>query len=134
MHRLEGDQIISKLERVDLGTDADGEPIDSCVIVACDDSCTGQQKQERKIKGAKKVVFDLLRKAIEEAGSLPPETNNVPPNTRTVSVEMWRAYAYQGTITDSDKPDTRQKAFVRAVRDLQAANLVGVWGEHAWII
>jgi hypothetical protein len=79
-------------------------------------------------------VLDLLRKAIDEAGSVPPASNHIPPNTRTISIETWRTYAYQGTITESDKPDTRQKAFVRAVKNLQAANLVGVWGEYAWII
>ena len=89
---------------------------------------------ERKVKGAKKVALDLLRKAIDEAGSVPPVSNHVPPNTRTISVETWRTYAYQGTITESDKPDTRQKAFVRAAKALQAANLIGTWGELVWII
>ncbi len=129
----EGDRIVSRLEPVNLDTVVDGEPINSCVIVPTDD-CMEQQTRERKVKGAKKVALDLLRKAIDEAGSVPPASNHIPPNTRTVSVETWRTYAYQGTITESDKPDTRQKAFVRAVKDLQAANLVGVWGEYAWII
>lgn len=129
----EGDQIISTLERVDLGTDTDGEPISSCVIVPVE-NCTERETQERKVKGAKKIALDLLRKAIDDAGSIPPTSNHIPPNTRTVLVETWRAYAYQGTITESDKPDARQKAFVRAVRDLQAAKLIGVWGDYAWVI
>jgi hypothetical protein len=129
----EGDQIVSRLEQIDLGTDTEGESLCSCVIVpVLDDSCVKQQTQQRKIKGAKKVVLDLLRKAIDEAGSVLPESNHIPPNTRTVSVETWRAYAFQGTITESDKPDARRKAFVRAVKDLQVANLVGVWGGYAW--
>lgn len=90
--------------------------------------------QDRKVKGAKKVVLELLRKAIDEVGSAAPASGHVPPNARTVSVEMWRTYAYQGSITESDRPDTRLKAFVRAVKDLQAANLVDVWGGLAWII
>jgi hypothetical protein len=130
----EGDRIISRLERVDLGTDADGEPISSCVVVPGHESYIDQQTGGRKVKGAKKVVLELLRTAIAEVGSVPPKNNHIPPNTRTVSVATWRTYAYQGTITESDKPDTRQKAFVRAVRDLQAANLIGVWGDNVWII
>jgi hypothetical protein len=130
----EGDRIISRLERVDLGTDADDEPLNSCVIVPVDESCLEKETQKGKVKGAKKIVLELLRKAIDEAGSVAPPSKHIPPNTRTVSVETWRAYAYQGTITESDKPDTRLKAFVRAVKDLQASNLVGVWGGYAWII
>jgi len=119
--------------QVDLGTDADGEPVNSLVIVPAEGDI-GQATQERKVRGAQKIALDLLRKAIDEAGSLPPASNHIPPNTRTILVETWRTYAYQGTITESDKPDSRQKAFVRAVKQLQAANLVGVWGEFAWII
>jgi hypothetical protein len=130
----EGERIISRLERVDLGVDVDGEPISSCVVVPADESCIDRRAQDRKVKGVKKVVLALLRKAIDEAGSVPPPSNHIPPNTRTVSVETWRAYAYQGTITESDKPDTRQKAFVRAVNSLQAAKLVGIWGDNAWIV
>jgi hypothetical protein len=73
----EGDQIVSRLEQVDLGTDTEGDSLCSCVIVpVLDDSCVKQQTRERKIKGAKKVVLDLLRKAIDEAGSVLPESNH----------------------------------------------------------
>ena len=130
----EGDRIISRLERVDLGADADGEPISSCVVVPADESCIERRTQDRKVKGAKKVVLELLRKAIDEAGAVPPPNNHIPSDTRTVSVGTWRVYAYQGTITDSDKPDSRQKAFVRAVNGLQAAKLIGIWGDNAWIV
>ncbi len=85
-------------------------------------------------RSAKKVALDILRKALDEAGSIPPSSNHIPPNTRTIPVETWRAYAYQASITESDKPDARQKAFVRAVRDLQAADLIGIWRELVWLI
>ncbi|MGO9681175.1 MAG: AAA family ATPase [Beijerinckiaceae bacterium] len=127
-----GAVILSRLEQVELGADDDGDAISSCVIVPAEGST--QTRPGRKVIGAKKVALDILRKAIDEAGSVPPASNHVPPNTRTIQVETWRAYAYQGSITESDNPDTRQKAFVRAVRDLQAANLVGIWGGFAWII
>jgi AAA domain len=129
----EGDIITSRLEQVDLGTDADGEALNSCVIVPAEGGI-GQTTKERKVKGAKKIMLDLLRKAIDEDGSIAPPSGHIPPNTRTIPIETWRAYAYQGTITESDKPDARQKAFVRAVKALQAANLVGVWGEYVWTI
>jgi hypothetical protein len=93
----EGAEIFSRLEQVDVGTDPDGDKITSIVVVAAD----------------------------AEAGSIPATSNHIPPNTRTISIEQWRSYAYQGTITESDKPDARQKAFVRAVNKLLEANLIG---------
>jgi hypothetical protein len=128
----EGDIITSRLEQVDLGKDADDETVNSCVIVPAEGDI-GQATLERKVRGAKKVALDQLRKAIDEAGSVPPTSNHIPPNTRTISVETWRNYAYQGTITESDKPDSRQKAFVRAAKDLQAAELIGKWGDQVWL-
>jgi len=129
----EGDRIISRVERVDLGTDADGEPLSSCVIVPVDESCVGPQTQGRKVKGAKKIALDLLRKAIDETGSIPPTSNHIPPKTRTIPMETWRSYAYQGMITESDKPDSRYRAFVRAAKQLKEADLIGVWNDQVWL-
>jgi hypothetical protein len=127
----EGSEITSRLERVELGIDADGDPITSCVVVPADNVKPSQQ--QRKVRGAKKVVLDVLQKAINEAG-FPPTSNHIPPNTRTISIEQWRTFVYQATITESDKPDSQRKAFVRAVSCLLEANLIGKWGDYVWII
>lgn len=127
----EGDEIFSRLEVVELGTDPDGDDITTLVVTPGD--APTESAVRKPVRGAKGVALDLLRRAIDEAGAVPPASNNIPPNTRTISVETWRAYAYQGTITESDKPDTRRKAFVRAANELQAANLIGKWGDQVWL-
>jgi AAA domain len=127
----EGAEISCRLEVVDLGVDEDGDPTTSLIVLPGDGIAS--QKPKRKVKGAKKVVLDLLRKAIDEAGSIPPASNHMPPNTRTISVGEWRTYAYQGMITESDKPDSRQKAFVRAAKQLKEADLIGVWNDQVWL-
>jgi AAA domain len=128
----EGDQIVSRLEVVDVGTDADGDTISSCSVKPAEASAP--QTATRKVTGAKKVALDILRKAIDEAPSSPPASNHIPPNTGTCLVETWRAYAYQASISESDKQDTRKRAFARAAEKLQAANLIGIWGDYVWII
>lgn len=128
----EGAEVFSMLEPVVVGTDPDGDEITTLVVLpAAPTATTGQRKP---VKGAKAVALEILRKAIDEAGTTPPANNHIPANTRTILIETWRTYAYQGSITESDEPDTKRKAFVRAVKDLQAANLVGIWGEYAWLI
>jgi hypothetical protein len=129
----EGIEIFSRLESVEVGTDPDGDPITSLVLLPAEGQSRAADRCP-KIKGAKKITLDILRNAIDEAGSIPPASNYIPPNTRTISVETWRTYAYQGSISESDKPDTRRKAFVRSVEQLQAANLVAIWGGYAWLI
>lgn len=125
----EGAEICSRLEQVTVGTDPDGDDITTLVVLPAErHASTGA-----KVKGAKKVALDILRKAIDEAGEPAPASKCIPPNTRTISMETWRRCAYAAGITESDDPDTRRKAFGRAATALQAANLIGKWKGYVWI-
>ncbi|MGD0673534.1 MAG: AAA family ATPase [Candidatus Binatus sp.] len=128
----EGTEVYCRLEPVTVGIDPDGDEITTLIVLPGEQPMTSSQR--RPVKGAKAVALELLRKAIDEAGSVAPASNHIPPNTRTISIETWRSYAYQGSITESDEPDSKRKAFVRAVKDLQIAKLIGVWGDYAWIM
>lgn len=128
----EGAEVFSRLEPVTVGTDPDGDDITTLVVVPADADMVVKIKG-RTVSGAKRVALDLLRDAIDEAGAIPPANSHIPPNTRTIGFETWRTYAYAGSITESDNPDTKRKAFVRAAKDLQKAGLIGVWNDHAWI-
>jgi hypothetical protein len=86
-----------------------------------------------KAKGQAAVALDLLRNAIAEAGEVPPTSNHIPANTRTISVETWRRYFYAGTVAETPSQDARQKAFVRAVVGLQRLQLIGKWDDHVWL-
>ncbi|MCX7310253.1 MAG: AAA family ATPase [Alphaproteobacteria bacterium] len=120
----------------EFGFDEDNEPITVNIVsgeaVASDgSSATGKR---RIVMGANKVALDLLRKAVTEAGETPPASNHIPPFTRTISTETWRRYAYSGTISESDKPDSKSRAFRRAINGLQTAGLIGVWNDSVWIV
>jgi len=128
----EGTEIASCLEVKDLGIDEDGDPVRSLIVVPSD--TVSRSKQQRKVRGAKKLALDVLQKAINEVGSVPPASNYIPPNTRTISIQQWRMFADRATITESDKPDSQRKAFVRSVNGLLEANLIGKWGDYVWII
>jgi AAA domain len=128
----EGLIIGSRLENVDLDTDEDGELITSCVIVPVEGNIA-QAGTQRQIKGSTKIALDLLREAIGAEGEIASASNHIPPGARIVSVETWRRYAYRGTITASEQPDARRKAFARAVAKLREANLIGSWDDHVWI-
>jgi hypothetical protein len=89
--------------------------------------------RQRAATGAAKVALNLLHKAIAEAGEMPPASNHIPTNTRTCRTSVWRSYCYAGTVAESDNPDTKQKAFVRASKQLQALGLIGVWNDNVWV-
>jgi len=126
----EGAVIVSRLEPVDVGFDEDGDPISSCVIRPSE---TVDAPAQKVATGAAKVALNLLYKAIAEAGEVPPASNHIPANTRTCRTSVWRSYCYAGTVAESDNPDTKQKAFVRASKQLQALGLIGVWNDNVWV-
>jgi hypothetical protein len=125
----EGDTIISALETVEVGTDDDGERITSCVVVPAE----GQLSKRPAIPKAATVAYRLLCQAITDGPILKPPSNHIPPDTRTCEIGLWRRYCYEGTVAETDNPDTRQKAFVRATKRLQEAGIIGIWGDYVWL-
>lgn len=126
----EGGEVFSRLEPMTVGVDPDGDEITTLVVVATDQPRTGPST--KAVRGAKKVALDLLRQAIDEAGEIPPASGHIPPNMKVVRIDVWQAYAEKGSVSESDKPDHRRRTFARCTQQLQAANLIGVWGGYAW--
>jgi hypothetical protein len=126
----QGDEIVSSLEQVTVGTDDDGDAITSCVIQPADVSAS---KAKEKITGPAAIALRILKDTIADAGELPPANSHIPPNTRTIAEKTWRANCYAGMSTDETTQTTRQKAFVRASNRLQERNLIGKLGDHVWL-
>jgi hypothetical protein len=134
-HMKDGDAsppMASRLERVDLGDNDDGDPITSCIIEPADDALAG--KKRRKLPADTQLALDKLTELTIEEGRRPEANNHIPASAKVVSAHLWREYFYKARIADkNDKPDTRQKAFVRAVQRLQELHLIGIWNELVWL-
>jgi AAA domain len=127
----EGDKIVSVLEQVPVGTDEDGDDITSCVIRPSDIAPTTTRA---RVTGQAALCLRVLQDSIIEAGEVPPINSHIPPNTRTFDQKAWRAKCYVGMTTDDSTQTSRQKAFVRASNKLQEAKLIGIWGDHVWLV
>ena len=86
-----------------------------------------------KLTGPAKIALDLLGKAINEAGEKPPASNHIPPDILACPVTLWRSYCHTGSITASDKPDSKDKAFKRAADRLQSLGFIRVWDNWVWM-
>ena len=128
--RASGDVLVFKLEPVDIGMDEDEDTITSCVVVPSDE----QAPKRVKLTGPAKIALDLLIKAINEASVKPPASNHIPPDISACPVTLWKRYCHTGSITASDKPDSKDKAFKRAADRLQELGFVGVWDDWVWVI
>jgi AAA domain len=123
-----GEIIVSRLENVEVGIDKDGDPITSCVVVPAET----YGKAAVQVKGAAKVALGALYAAILDRGEI-VEDGSIPPNTRTISVVRWRDYCDAKTIANTDDPDSKRKAFVRASQKLQELQIIGVWKDRVWV-
>jgi hypothetical protein len=127
----EGQRIAFELKSVTIGQDEHGDPITAPVVVEQDALPITAGKA--KLSASAKVSLRALREAIDDLGAIPPACSHIPPMTKVVTMEHWRKYAYRLGISGSDEASARQKAFNRALIQLQAANAIGIWEPHAWI-
>jgi hypothetical protein len=124
----EGDELVSSLELVDVGTDDDGDKITSCVVrpatsIGVKVKATGQAAIARRI----------LQDTIADEGAIPPLSSNIPPNTQTCSEKSWRAACYAKMFETDTPQTTKQKAFVRVRTTLLLQNFVGKYDDHIWL-
>ena len=128
----EGDEIFSRLEPVEVGTDEDGETITSCILVPAEKETKTGTKRDN-LTGQAKVALDLLERAIVDSGQIPPASNHIPGQTPVVPLTLWRQYCYEGLIGDRDNRDTIRKAFNRNSKKLQELGIIGTWQDQVWI-
>jgi hypothetical protein len=129
----EGDVTASRLEVVEVGTDPDGEPITSCVVVAVDAPPARDSSRAARLPKAAQTALRALSEVLGEQGEAPPPSNHIPNGAKVVSVAAWREQAYRRGISTSDEPDSKRRTFQRASQYLISLGRVGIWDNSAWL-
>jgi hypothetical protein len=111
-----------------VGIDPDGDEITSLVVVPTEESATPIRGLSGANQRARLSVRDLL-----DFGAVPPANSHIPNNTRTTTLVRWKELCEAKMIADSEKPDNKRKAFVRASRKLQDLKIIGIWHDHVWV-
>ncbi len=124
----EGERTTSRLQVVDVGTDSDGEPITSCVVQAAD----GETVMAPAPSGQARIALDLLKKAVNQAGEIPPANNHIPGTKKVVPLTLWRGYCKSGGLAAGDNEEAFKKAFQRARVKLQNAGFISIWDDKVW--
>ena len=128
MKDVEGGAVVaSKLEKVELGTDAEGETLSSCVAVPADSAVAGV-----KLTKIQRFAFELLQKLIIAQGVTPPADANLPADFKVCRAETWRERFYE-TYPADVKPDAKRKALLRATLDLEEQKLIVLWRAFVWV-
>lgn len=129
-----GDEIVSRLNLVEIGSDEDGEPITSCIVLPVDPNGMPRAGKQSSLSARQKRALALLEGEIKLHGVVLEPGNHVPASTKAIKREAWREACYKGLGVGSDKPDARRQAFNRAVVDLLAKKAVETWDDWYWPI
>lgn len=131
---VEGAKLVSNVESVQVGVDADDDPITSLIVLECEQPpASAKASGKANASPAQEIAMRALRHAIENEGYSSPASDHIPESSRVVTVDVWRQYAYDSGISSSKKPRARQVAFQRAHTALNAAGKVGAWDDLVWI-
>ncbi len=115
------------LKKVELGIFDDREPLTSCVVVPSDvsqfiASMTGQPRK----------TLDLIKKAINEIGE-ELKVGRSNSLVRGAKKDCLKELFKNEKISTSDKPDSVDKAFNRALNTLEKSGFIGYSNEYVYL-
>jgi AAA domain len=133
---VEDRQIAFDLKSISLSIDPDTqeETTAPVVIPAEGADLTAAPSRIANLSKSAKIGLRALQKAVAECGAVPPASNHVPPEVKTVTIDQWRDYAYRTGISTSDKAHAKGVAFNRASGELAEARKIGIWDPHVWTV
>jgi hypothetical protein len=126
---VEGDEIVSRLDIVEVGVDDDGDPVSSCVIEEIEGGAAKPPKS-KKINAAAKQALDLLHECVASGAVTAPPSDHIPAGVRGVTKAAWRGYLEKGGIINPDGSPREQLR--RIIVTLKDAGLIGVWDDFVW--
>lgn len=112
-----------KLRSVDLGADADGDPITSCVVDYVDDDGAPRVKPPRLSPGAQIVLRAIVALISDGKGHRAPDRTGCPGDRYAVRADDAREMARGLGLSDASSKDVREatrKAFARGKEQLIA--------------
>jgi hypothetical protein len=141
---IEGLRFPFALQTVEIGRDAKGRPVTTCIIEHVEDAIelpiiNKKAQSIARLSPNYKLALKLIGAAIETYGEpVPVEIPGAVINRimvcRVVSLGQCSDSLISGLRTASDtKPDSARKTFQRARIALQNADLIGVWEDFIWL-
>jgi hypothetical protein len=126
-----GDRFPFTLDPVEIGVDADGDAVMTCLLNASDVATAEKPKKPRMLTGASSIGMSTLREVIEAKGTDLPETSTIPKGTRGVKLDQWREQFNLRYGSDGSTP--ARQAFYKARESLLGSGAIGISDPWAWV-
>lgn len=131
-----GREIAFELRPFVIGTDADGDEVTTCEVLAA--GTERQRAPAREPTGAnQRIVLAALREAVAEHGRRHGGTSAIPEGARVIDAETLARYALprlpQAASSRNSAETRKREALNKALRSLQAEGFAGVWNDLRWL-
>ena len=122
-----------KLEVAVLGKDDDGDEITTAIISA-DIMNSAKDVSRSTLNKSQRKAMEMLERAILDNGKEVPVSSEYPRGVgKMVALEVWKACCVKGGLSVAGTKESTDKAFSRAVSDLDAMHRIGMWNGNVWI-
>lgn len=120
-----------KLVPVDMGEDAKGRPISSCIVEQGD--VPPDQGKKPQLSARYRRALDVLNNCLADAGDPSPGGAHFPANARVVSLDLWKRNLEQAGVLDGDASNPRED-WRRIKNTLADRGYIGIWSEQVWTV
>lgn len=128
----EGEEIASRLELVEVGTDDDGDPITSMVVEPIEGYVA--PVTETKLSNKLRIALEVLFRGINDYGETLPASFSLPAQTQGITVERWREMLISAGEINPDAANPRS-AFKNTIKDpLKVRNKIADKDGFVWSV
>jgi hypothetical protein len=124
----EGTEIFSRLDRVELGTDADSI---TTLVVPPVEGPIQRRAITRKLSPRQQLALAALDECAASNGTPAPTNLELQARTVVVQINAWREELYRKGVLDREAKSPREE-FKRVRQQLQARGLIGIQDDLAW--
>jgi AAA domain len=134
----EGAKIEYDVKPIDVGSDCAGKTLTSCYLDVlrepCDDDrATSKAGGAFSLSAAQKRLFDIVCRALDEAGHRDIGDPGVPPGTRAISRDMAKTYAKTcGWWDESKNEKSATSNFNGRLNELAGKKAIGLTAQSLW--
>lgn len=123
-----GERFPFELEPVQIGTDADGDPVMTCLLNVSQDAPRTKALPRGKNQS---VIYNPLKEFIAEAGEALPATSAIPGGVRAASIQI---FIRRITPKFAGQPEWRvRQRVLEALMGLQANAHIGIHNDWVWL-
>jgi AAA domain-containing protein len=130
----EGTEIYCRLEAVEVGTDPDGDPITSLVVLSPEEAGAPpeQRKATRGLGPVQKNGLIALTECLAQTGADAPAAFGLPAGIKVVSLEEWRLELFRRDIIERGAGKNPASQWSRLKNKLFEKGHIGIRDDKVW--